>query len=100
MMGRSNRDQEQLFYSFNLEEVVPAEVSATFIGPKRAFYFFDPTRLKVVTDASTMEPGRRTVRLSEQNVQHPQDLTLQQLSPASVRISVRKNSRENEEKAS
>ena len=24
MMGRSSQDQEQLFYSFNLEEVVPA----------------------------------------------------------------------------
>lgn len=83
-----------------VEEVVPAEVSATFIGPKRAFYFFDPTRLKVVIDASTMEPGRRTVRLTEQNVQHPQDLTLQQLSPSNVRISLRKNSRESEEKAS
>jgi hypothetical protein len=25
MMGRLNRDQGQLFYSFNLEEVVPAD---------------------------------------------------------------------------
>jgi hypothetical protein len=25
MMGRSSQDQGQLFYSFNLEEVVPAD---------------------------------------------------------------------------
>ncbi len=81
-----------------LEEVVPSEVSATFTGPKRAFYFFDPTRLKVVLDASTMEPGRRTLRISEQNVQHPQDLTLQQITPGTLRISLRKNARESEDK--
>lgn len=81
-----------------LEEVAPSEVSATFTGPKRAFYFFDPTRLKVVLDASTMEAGRRTLRLSEQNVQHPQDLTLQQITPGTLRISLRKNNRENDDK--
>ena len=81
-----------------LEEVQPPEVTTTFTGPKRAFYFFDPTRLKVVIDASTMEAGRRTLRLSEQNIPHPQDLTLQQLNPTTIRISLRKISREPEEK--
>jgi len=81
-----------------LEEVQPPEVTTTFTGPKRAFYFFDPTRLKVVIDASTMEAGRRTLRLSEQNIPHPQDLTLQQLNPTTIRISLRKISREPEDK--
>ena len=44
MMGRSIRDQEQLFYSFNLEEVVPddhlvreiAARSRSVVGARRA----------------------------------------------------------------
>jgi hypothetical protein len=38
------------------------------------------------------------LRLSEQNVQHPQDLTLQQLNPSTLRISVRKVAREQADK--
>lgn len=33
MMGRSSQDQEQLFYSFNLEEVVPATLSKPCLYP-------------------------------------------------------------------
>lgn len=83
---------------YQVEEVQPSEVNATFTGPKRAFYFFDPTKLKVAVDVSAAETGRKTLRLSEQNVQHPQDLTLQQLNPTTLRISVRKVSREQEDK--
>jgi len=32
MMGRSSQDQEQLFYSFNLEEVVPDDHSVRAIA--------------------------------------------------------------------
>ena len=83
---------------YHVDEVQPTEVNATFTGPKRAFYFFDPTKLKVTVDVSSAEIGHKTLRLSEQNVQHPQDLTLQQLNPSTLRISVRKVSREQEDK--
>jgi uncharacterized protein (TIGR00159 family) len=83
---------------YRVDEVQPAEVSATFTGPKRAFYFFDPTKLKVAVDVSSAEIGHKTLRLSEQNVQHPQDLTLQQLNPTTLRISVRKVAREQQDK--
>ncbi|HMA80368.1 MAG TPA: diadenylate cyclase [Candidatus Binatia bacterium] len=83
---------------YRVEEVQPTEVNATFTGPKRAFYFFDPSKLKVDVDLSTTEPGRKTLRISEQNVRHPQTLTLQQLSPATVRVLVRKNQKDQEDK--
>ncbi|MGE5218771.1 MAG: diadenylate cyclase [Chloroflexota bacterium] len=83
---------------FRVEEVQPSEVNATFTGPKRAFYFFDPSKLRVDIDLSTTEPGRKTLRISEQNVRHPQTLTLQQLAPTTVRVMVRKTPQVQEDK--
>jgi hypothetical protein len=48
----------------------------------------------VTVDVSTTETGPKVLRLTEQNVQHPQDLTLRQLDPQTLRVSVRKVSRE------
>jgi diadenylate cyclase len=79
---------------FRIEEVQPSAVSATFTGPKRAFYFFDPNKLRVEVDLSSAEIGKRTLRISEQNVRHPATLTLQQLNPTTLRVSVRKASQE------
>ena len=73
-----------------LERVQPSEVKATFTGPRRAFYLFDSSKLKVSVDASLAELGRRTFRLSDQNIQHPPDLTLQGLEPSTLQISVTK----------
>jgi len=83
---------------YHVEEVMPSQVNATFTGPRRAFYFFDPGKLKVTVDLSATDTGRKVLRLTEQNVQHPQDLTLQQLDPQTLRVSVRKVSREQTDK--
>ncbi len=83
---------------YQVADVSPSKVNATFTGPRRAFYFFDPSKLKVTIDLPTVESGRKVLRLTEQNVQHPQSLTLQQLDPQSVRVSVRKVSREQADK--
>jgi diadenylate cyclase len=90
---------ENLPTALRVEDLQPNEVTATFTGPKRTFYFFDPGKLKVAVDLSTSEPGRRTVRISEQNVRHPPTLTLQQLAPTTVRVVVRKNQREQDDKS-
>jgi len=79
---------------YQVEELTPSQVTATFTGPRRAFYFFDPGKLKVTVDLSAVDSGRKVLRLTEQNVQHPQDLTLQQIDPQTLRVSVRKVSRE------
>jgi uncharacterized protein (TIGR00159 family) len=83
---------------YHVEEVMPSQVNATFTGPRRAFYFFDPGKLKVTVDLAATDTGRKVLRLTEQNVQHPQDLTLQQLDPQTLRVSVRKVSREQTDK--
>ncbi len=90
---------QNLQSDYRIEDVQPTEINATFTGPKRAFYFFDPGKLKVDVDLSTTEPGRKTLRISEQNVRHPQTLTLQQLEPSTVRVVVRKTPKEQEDKS-
>jgi len=81
-----------------LENVKPSEIQATFVGPKRAFYLFDPGKLKVTVDASPAESGRRTFRITEQNVRYPKDLSLQDISPQSLQISVSKLSAKNDQR--
>jgi diadenylate cyclase len=81
-----------------LESVKPDRVKATLVGPKRAFYLFDPTKLKVSVDASLIESGRRTYRITEQNLRFPKDLNLQDLTPTTLQISVSRLSAKNDQK--
>jgi uncharacterized protein (TIGR00159 family) len=79
---------EDLPSDLKLERIQPAEVTVRFSGPRRAFYLFDRKKLRATVDASLAVLGRRTFELSEQNVRHPKDITLVDLNPTTVRISV------------
>jgi uncharacterized protein (TIGR00159 family) len=79
---------------YELESVQPTEVEATFSGPRRAFYFFRPKRLKVTVDASAAVTGRRTFTISEQNIRHPADIRLEEVKPPTLRISLRRLARD------
>jgi uncharacterized protein (TIGR00159 family) len=81
---------ENLPASLQVESIQPAEVSATFNGPRRSFYLFDRKKIKVTVDATMAEMGRRTFTISEQNLRYPKELTLEDLSPSSIRLSVKK----------
>jgi uncharacterized protein (TIGR00159 family) len=81
---------ERLPPDLQVHEVQPAEVSATFNGPRRAFYLLDAAKIKVTVDGASTELGRRTFSISEQNIRYPKDLTLEELTPSSVRVSIKK----------
>jgi uncharacterized protein (TIGR00159 family) len=85
---------ENLPADLKLAEIQPAEVTARFSAPRRAFYLFDKKTLRVTVDASLAVLGRRTFELSEQNVRHPKDITLVDLDRTTVRISVVKLSKD------
>jgi diadenylate cyclase len=76
--------------SLTLEEIQPPEVTARFIGPRRSFYLFDLRKVKATVDVAMAEVGRRTFTITEQNLRYPKELTLEELSPSTVRISVKK----------
>jgi hypothetical protein len=89
---------ENLPPNLRVENIQPREINATFTGPKRTFYFFDAGKLKVTLDLSTAEEGRKVLRLTEQNIRHPPNLTLQQLNPTTIRISLEKSPRQESDK--
>lgn len=82
---------------YETEEVNPPQVTVRFHGARRAFYLFDPQKLEVTLDASLARVGRRTFTLSDQNVRYPKELTLEELKPSRVRISLRKTNGPREE---
>jgi hypothetical protein len=75
-----------------IEEIEPAQVSATFTGPRRAFYLFDARKIKVTVDVALAELGRRNFPITEQNIRYPKDLTLQEINPSTLKLSVKKTS--------
>jgi diadenylate cyclase len=81
---------ENLPANLRVDEIEPPVVSATFSGPRRAFYLFDARKIRVAIDVSMAELGRRTFNISEQNIRYPKELTLQELNPSTLKLSVKK----------
>jgi len=74
---------------YALEEVTPDKVDAIFNGPMRSIYLFDQNELQVTVDAFMAQSGRRTFPISEENLRHPKDLTLLDVHPTQVRVTVK-----------
>jgi len=87
---------ENLPANLQLEAVEPAAVRATFSAPRRSFYLIDQKKFRVSADVTMAELGRRTFALSEQDLRYPKELTLQEFSPNSFKISVKTAAPESE----
>ena len=79
---------------YELESYQPTEVEATFSGPRRAFYFFHPKRLKVTVDASGADSGRRTFTITPQSIRHPNEIKVDDVRPPTLRVSLRRLARD------
>ena len=73
-----------------VDEIEPRVVNAKFSGPRRAFYLFDPKKITVTVDVSMAEMGRRTFNITEQNIRYPKDLTLQELNPSTLKLTIKR----------
>jgi uncharacterized protein (TIGR00159 family) len=69
-----------------LDKVEPAEVMAVFSGLRRAFYLFDPHRIDVTVDASMARYGRRTFAISEEQIRHPPEITVDDVQPEQIKL--------------
>jgi uncharacterized protein (TIGR00159 family) len=74
---------------YALESVDPEMVTAILSGQRRNFYLFDPTRVDVTVDATMARYGRRTFAISEEQIRHPPELTVEDVQPEQIRISLR-----------
>jgi len=75
---------------YEIEEVKPTSIEATFSGPARAFYLVDRNGFAVNVDATLARFGRRSFDLTEGNVRRPRDLNVVDIHPTQVRVAVRK----------
>ncbi|MEO6162710.1 MAG: hypothetical protein ABIP88_01095, partial [Candidatus Binatia bacterium] len=80
---------ENLPANLQIEAIDPPVVSATFSAPLRTFYLFDQKKIRISADVALAELGRRSFTISEKDLRFPKELTLQEFSPHSVRISVK-----------
>jgi hypothetical protein len=81
---------EHLPSDFVLEKVEPPNVRVTFQASRRSFYLFEPKMLEATIDASLAALGRRTFRISEENIHHPNGLSVKQFGPKEVKIRLNK----------
>ena len=64
--------------------IQPPQVSMTFAGPRRDFYFVGPANVKLVVPLADAKPGSRVVSISPLDVSFPADLTLKTIEPSHV----------------
>jgi len=77
---------------FVLEKVDPPQVRVAFSATRRSFFLFEPKQLEATLDASLAALGRRTFRLSEGDIHHPSGLSVKEISPQEVKLSLRATS--------
>jgi uncharacterized protein (TIGR00159 family) len=80
---------ENLPANLQLETVDPPAVRATFSAPRRSFYLIDQKKIRFSANVALAELGRRTFTLSERDLRYPKELTLEDFSPISFKISVK-----------
>ena len=81
---------ENLPPDYVVESIDPPKVTVVFTGLRRAFYLFDAKKLSVGIDAALASRGRRTFKISDDEIDHPEDLTLEQVTPSRVKVSLRR----------
>ncbi len=79
---------ENVHPNFTVEGVEPKEVSVTVTGLRRDLYLLDPSTLEVRVDAFLIGFGRRTFEISSNNVSHSPDLTVLDVEPRRITLSV------------
>jgi uncharacterized protein (TIGR00159 family) len=81
---------ENLPVGYVLESVEPERVEVTVAGSRRAVYLSPPEAFKVRIDAFLAQLGRRTFQVSLDRVDRPPGIEVLGVSPAQVRISLRR----------
>jgi uncharacterized protein (TIGR00159 family) len=79
---------ENIHPSFTVEGIEPKDVSVTVTGLRRDVYLLDPSTLEVRVDAFLIGLGRRTFEVSSNEVSHPRALTVLDIEPRRVTLSV------------
>jgi len=69
--------------------LTPDEATLTVAGPRRSFYFFGRDTVALSVELSGLRAGQRRRRLHADNVTFPRDLTLREIRPSQVTVTLR-----------
>lgn len=80
-----------------VEDIKPETVKVTFLGPRRAFYFFNEKEVELFLKIPEARKGIKTVNISESSLKFPKDISLENIEPRRVLVRI-DNSAPKEEK--
>jgi len=82
-----------------VQESEPSEVEVTFSGPRRSFYFFDRSKLRVSMKLFEARRGKIRMTLTRSNLSFPDGLSLENIQPREVDITIARMMTEGESPA-
>ena len=66
----------------------PDRVKVTFLGPRRAFYFFNEKEVEIFLKIPEARKGLKTVDISESSLKFPKDISLENIEPRRVLVRI------------
>ncbi|MGB7290819.1 MAG: diadenylate cyclase [Thermodesulfobacteriota bacterium] len=76
---------------YQITEMIPDEVTVTFLGPRRAFYFFNKNEIDLLLKTSEFREGTKTIRISESSLSIPKSMSLENIAPREVEVRIEKS---------
>ena len=71
-----------------VEDIKPDKVKVTFLGPRRAFYFFNEKEIEIFLKIPEARKGLKTVDISESSLKFPKDISLENIEPRRVLVRI------------
>lgn len=73
---------------FSISAIEPAEVTVTFSGPRRSFYFFNKKGVQLNLRFWQIQEGSRTLRLSPSDLTVPKNMTIENIDPNRIKVDI------------
>ena len=67
-----------------IEQIKPDYIKVTFLGPRRAFYFFNEREVELYLKIPNPQKGMKTLNISESSISFPKNITLEEIEPRRV----------------
>lgn len=72
----------------SVEDIRPDRVKVTFLGPRRAFYFFNENEVELFLKIPDAKKGIKTVNITESSLKFPKDISLENIEPRRVLVQI------------
>ncbi|MEQ9618218.1 MAG: diadenylate cyclase [Deltaproteobacteria bacterium] len=74
--------------NLKVDDIKPEKVKVTFLGPRRAFYFFNENEVELFLKIPEAKKGIKTLNISESSLKFPKDISLENIEPRRVLVRI------------